>query len=219
MYKMYRTLRRLWGLYDLYKTITDKTSKVEKREFNFGEYDLRNPADYAKFQGDFNEYINGSQSYIVNIMEIVLREITIALFRSVDRAFERINLAIYRKIFLMAAQAAAEQVAWHFVGGILEATGIGFVMHAAGAVRAARWARKIGNYIGGIKNVAKTVQKLNKHKDVLRVANALQTINNSFIARTATKMTINVSRAGIEMYNIVTISNQELAEMERLITN
>lgn len=219
MYKLYRTLRRLWGLYDLYKTITSQISTVEKRKFNIEEYDLNNPEDFNKFQGDFNTFINGRESYIISIMEIIMREVTIALYRSVDRAFDRINMAIYSKIAWMAAQAIAEQVAWHFVGGILEATGIGFVMHAAGAARAANWARKIGNYIGGIKNVARTVQRLNSNRRILRAANAFQTFNNSFLARTTAKITIGAARAGIQMYNIVTISNQELEEMERLISN
>ena len=92
-------------------------------------------------------------------------------------------------------------------------------MHAAGAARAANWARKIGNYIGGIKNVARTVQRLNSNRRILRAANAFQTFNNSFLARTTAKITIGAARAGIQMYNIVTISNQELEEMERLISN
>lgn len=219
MYKMYRTLRRLWGLYDLYKTIISQTSQVESRSFNISDYDLKNPASLIKLQGDINTYINGKQSYLVNILEIIMKEITIALFRSVDRAFDRINMAIYSKIAMMAAQAIAEQFAWHFVGGMLEASGIGFVMHAAGAVRAHAWARKIGGYIGGIKTVARTIQNLNKNRRVLRAANAFQTFNNSILARTATKITIGAARAGIQMYNIVTISDQELTEMERLITN
>ena len=218
MYKMYRTLRRMWSLYDLYKSITSKTSQVERREFKFDEYDLRNPVEYEKMKSDLTVHLLGNQSYIVNIMEIIMSEVAIALIRSADRAFERINMAIYTKIGLMVAQAIAEQVAWHLIGGILEATGIGFVMHAAGAVRAAAWARKIGNFIGGLKSVATTVQNLNKGNRVLRAANAFQRFNSSMLARGLTKLTYGAARAGIQAYNIVTISNQELAEIERLIT-
>ena len=214
---MYRTLRRMWSLYDLYKSITSKTSQVERREFKFDEYDLKNPVEYEKMKSDLTVHLLGNQSYIVNIMEIIMSEVAIALIRSADRAFERINMAIYTKIGLMVAQAIAEQVAWHAIGGILEATGIGFVMHAAGAARAAIWARKIGNFIGGIKSVATTIQKLNRGNRVLRAANAFQRFNSSMLAKGLIKLTYGAA-AAIHAYNIVTISNQELNEIERLIT-
>ena len=212
LYSLYRTFRRIYGLYDLYKTIEEQIGKIQKTSFDINEYDLNNPLGYEKMKNDFMVHINNQSSYLVNVLKVIMSETTLALVRVTDRVFTRINTAIYSKIAEMVVQAIAENAAWQLVGLFLDSTGIGsFIgvgMHTAGATRAAIWGRKINKFISEIRTVAQKLYKLSKSNKLAAVA-----------GKTATKLVIGGARLGISAYNIVSISDLELQEIERLIHN